>query len=97
MRWRGRIGGRCWLVIVCMVLNWLGDSLDGTLARVRQQQRPRYGFYVDHIVDIFGSVALMCGLALLRAAALADGDGDAGGVSAAFERELSGDVYAGVL
>jgi phosphatidylglycerophosphate synthase len=44
-------------VIVC-----LGDSLDGTLARVRRQERPRYGFYVDHIVDILGAVALMCGL-----------------------------------
>jgi phosphatidylglycerophosphate synthase len=51
------------LVIVCIALNWLGDSLDGTLARVRQQQRPRYGFYVDHMVDVFGSVALMVGLA----------------------------------
>ena len=51
------------LVIVCVVLNWLGDSLDGTLARVRQQQRLRYGFYVDHMVDVFGSVALMGGLA----------------------------------
>ncbi|MGD1063299.1 MAG: CDP-alcohol phosphatidyltransferase family protein [Terracidiphilus sp.] len=50
------------LVIVCLALNWLGDSLDGTLARVRRQERPRYGFYVDHIVDILGSVALMCGL-----------------------------------
>ena len=50
------------LVCVCVVLNWLGDSLDGTLARVRQQQRPRYGFYVDHIVDIFGATALMGGL-----------------------------------
>jgi phosphatidylglycerophosphate synthase len=50
------------LVMVCVALNWLGDSLDGTLARVRQQQRPRYGFYVDHMVDVFGSVALMCGL-----------------------------------
>ncbi len=50
------------LVIVCIVLNWLGDSMDGTLARVRRQLRPRYGFYVDHMVDIFGSVALMCGL-----------------------------------
>jgi len=50
------------LVIVCLVLNWLGDSLDGTLARVRRQQRPRYGFYVDHMVDVFGSIALMCGL-----------------------------------
>jgi len=48
------------LVIVCLALNWLGDSLDGTLARVRRQERPRYGFYVDHIVDIIGSVALMC-------------------------------------
>ena len=48
---------------VCIVLNWLGDSLDGTLARVRQQQRPRYGFYVDHVSDIFGSAALMGGLA----------------------------------
>jgi archaetidylinositol phosphate synthase len=50
------------LVIFCTVLNWLGDSLDGTLARVRRQQRPRYGFYVDHMVDMFGSIALMCGL-----------------------------------
>jgi phosphatidylglycerophosphate synthase len=55
-----------WLlaVIVFLALNWLGDSLDGTLARVRQQQRPRYGFYVDHMVDGFGSLALMGGLAL---------------------------------
>lgn len=51
------------LVTVCIVLNWLGDSLDGTLARVRSQARPRYGFYVDHVVDILGSVALMCGMA----------------------------------
>jgi archaetidylinositol phosphate synthase len=51
------------LVILCLVLNWFGDSMDGTLARVRCQPRPRYGFYVDHMVDIFGSVALMCGLA----------------------------------
>lgn len=50
------------LVIACIVLNWFGDSMDGTLARVRQQQRPRYGFYVDHVVDILGSAALMCGL-----------------------------------
>jgi archaetidylinositol phosphate synthase len=50
------------LVILCLVLNWFGDSMDGTLARVRCQTRPRYGFYVDHMIDIFGSVALMCGL-----------------------------------
>lgn len=51
-------------VILCLALNWLGDSLDGTLARVRQRQRPRYGFYVDHMVDSFGALALMGGLAL---------------------------------
>ena len=50
--------------IVCLALNWFGDSLDGTLARVRQQQRPRYGFYVDHMIDSIGSVAMMSGLAL---------------------------------
>ena len=52
------------LVIVCIALNWLGDSLDGTLARVRHLERPRYGFYVDHMVDTFGALALMGGLAL---------------------------------
>jgi len=51
-------------VIICLGLNWLGDSLDGTLARTRQQLRPRYGFYVDHMVDSFGALALMGGLAL---------------------------------
>ena len=51
-------------VILCLVLNWFGDSMDGTLARIRCQQRPRYGFYVDHMADIFGAIALMCGLGL---------------------------------
>jgi len=51
-------------VIFFLALNWLGDSLDGTLARVRQRLRPRYGFYVDHMVDSFGALALMGGLAL---------------------------------
>jgi phosphatidylglycerophosphate synthase len=51
------------LVNVFLVLNWLGDSLDGTLARVRRQQRPRYGFYVDHMIDTFGAAFLMAGLA----------------------------------
>ena len=51
-------------VVACIVLNWFGDSMDGTLARVRNQQRPRYGFYVDHMVDILGATALMCGLGL---------------------------------
>jgi phosphatidylglycerophosphate synthase len=59
-------GNRLWLlaVIFFLAVNWLGDSLDGTLARVRRQQRPRYGFYVDHIIDSFGSLSLMGGLAL---------------------------------
>jgi phosphatidylglycerophosphate synthase len=52
------------VVIAALVLNWLGDSLDGTLARYRQQQRPRYGFYVDHMVDSLGALALMGGLAV---------------------------------
>jgi archaetidylinositol phosphate synthase len=51
-------------VIACLALNWLGDSLDGTVARVRGRLRPRYGFYVDHMVDSFGALALMGGLAL---------------------------------
>ena len=46
------------------VLNWFGDSLDGTLARVRNRQRPRYGFYLDHVLDAFGSVFVFAGLAL---------------------------------
>ena len=49
--------------IVCLALNWFGDSLDGTLARVRQRQRPRYGFYVDHMIDSVGTAAMMAGLA----------------------------------
>ncbi len=56
--------GALFAVIVFITLNWLGDSLDGTVARVRQQQRPRYGFYVDHMVDTFGASALMVGLAI---------------------------------
>jgi archaetidylinositol phosphate synthase len=46
-----------------LVLNWLGDSLDGTLARYRQRTRPRYGFYVDHMVDALGALSLLLGLA----------------------------------
>jgi len=51
-------------VVVGLTVNWFGDSLDGTLARVRNQLRPRYGFYVDHMMDIFGVMALLSGLAL---------------------------------
>jgi len=52
------------LVVVCLVLNWFGDSMDGTLARVRNQQRPRYGFYLDHVIDIAGTAMMLAGLAL---------------------------------
>jgi len=52
------------LVNVLLVVNWFGDSLDGTLARHRNRLRPRYGFYVDHIVDMYGFLALLAGLAV---------------------------------
>jgi archaetidylinositol phosphate synthase len=51
-------------VNVLLAVNWFGDSLDGSLARARNKQRPRYGFYVDHIVDAFGIISILCGLAL---------------------------------
>jgi phosphatidylglycerophosphate synthase len=68
------LGGICyWLcgrdarflhaVNLCLVLNWLGDSLDGTVARVRKKLRPRYGFYVDHMVDALAALFLLLGLA----------------------------------
>jgi phosphatidylglycerophosphate synthase len=56
-RWAG-VG-----VAVALAVNWFGDSLDGTLARVRNQQRPRYGYYVDHVIDLAGIVVLLGGLA----------------------------------
>jgi phosphatidylglycerophosphate synthase len=48
----------------CLAVNWFGDSLDGTLARVRHCQRPRYGFYVDHVIDTFGIAFLIGGMSL---------------------------------
>jgi phosphatidylglycerophosphate synthase len=52
------------LATLFLAVNWFGDSLDGTLARLRNRQRPRYGFYVDHMVDTFGGFFLMGGLAI---------------------------------
>ncbi len=52
-----------WLVVLALGVNWFGDSLDGTLARVRRVERPRYGFYVDHVLDIVGTSLLLGGLA----------------------------------
>ena len=51
-------------VVPALAINWLGDSLDGTLARVRDQQRPEYGYYVDHVLDMVGTFCLLGGLAL---------------------------------
>lgn len=52
-----------WIVVVALAINWFGDSLDGTVARVRGAERPRYGFYVDHVLDIAGITILIGGLA----------------------------------
>lgn len=52
------------LVVAGLAINWFGDSLDGTLARVRDQQRPRYGYYVDHVLDTAGMLVLSGGMAL---------------------------------
>jgi archaetidylinositol phosphate synthase len=57
-RWPGAL----LLVVGFLVLNWFGDSLDGTLARVRHHERPRYGFYVDHVLDAVGILFLIAGL-----------------------------------
>jgi archaetidylinositol phosphate synthase len=55
--------GLIW-VVFWLGVNWLGDSLDGTLARVRNRQRPRYGFYIDHVLDTLGILFIVGGLAL---------------------------------
>jgi archaetidylinositol phosphate synthase len=49
-------------VVIMLAVNWFGDSLDGTLARVRQHERPRFGFYVDHVLDAVGVACLTGGL-----------------------------------
>ena len=63
------------MVVVLLAVNWFGDSLDGTLARVRHQERPRYGFYVDHVLDALGILFLMGGLMLGGYMSLAVGAG----------------------
>jgi len=50
-------------VIALLAINWFGDSLDGTVARVRRQERPRYGYYVDHVIDLAGMTFLTAVLA----------------------------------
>jgi phosphatidylglycerophosphate synthase len=51
------------IVVAGLIINWFGDSLDGTVARVRGHERPRFGFYVDHMIDLLGTVALFAGIA----------------------------------
>ena len=53
-----------WVASLMLVLNWLGDSLDGTLARVRGTQRPKYGYYLDHVVDAFSTTVIGLGIGL---------------------------------
>jgi phosphatidylglycerophosphate synthase len=53
-----------WAASGLLVVHWLGDSLDGTLARVRRSERPRYGYYLDHLVDAFATAAIGIGLGL---------------------------------
>ena len=60
----GRLPWLLLLVNVALAFNWLGDSLDGTLARHRGVERPRFGFYVDHLADAFGALFVLGGLAL---------------------------------
>jgi phosphatidylglycerophosphate synthase len=59
-------GDRAWLWVASglLVVHWLGDSLDGTLARVRRIERPRYGYYLDHLVDAVSTAAIGLGLGL---------------------------------
>jgi len=52
------------IVIAGLAGNWFGDSLDGTVARVRGHERPHYGFYVDHVLDLLGATFLLGGLAV---------------------------------
>ena len=51
-----------WLATFGLAVNWFGDSLDGTLARVRQIERPKYGYYIDHMVDAFNTAVIGAGI-----------------------------------
>lgn len=53
-----------WLASLGLVINWYGDSLDGTLARFRKQQRPVYGFYLDHTMDAINETFMFMGVGL---------------------------------
>jgi phosphatidylglycerophosphate synthase len=56
--------GRVWVAAALLAVHWLGDSLDGTLARVRRAERPRYGYYLDHLADAAATALVGLGLGL---------------------------------
>lgn len=60
----GRHPGFLWLAVLGFILNWFGDSLDGTLARYRKHERPRYGFFIDHMVDVLDEMMMFLGIGL---------------------------------
>jgi len=62
--WSGRASAFLWLASLGFVINWFGDSLDGTLARYRKIERPKYGFFIDHTVDSFNEFLIVLGLGL---------------------------------
>src|ERR671911_62702 len=62
-----------WAASALLVVHWLGDSLDGTLARVRKAERPRYGYYLDHLVDAIATAVIGIGLGLSPHLLLATG------------------------
>jgi len=62
-----------WAASGLLVVHWLGDSLDGTLARVRRSERPRYGYYLDHLVDAIATALIGIGLGLSPYMLLATG------------------------
>jgi archaetidylinositol phosphate synthase len=62
-----------WAASGLLVVHWLGDSLDGTLARVRKTERPRYGYYLDHLVDAIATALIGVGLGLSPYMLLASG------------------------
>lgn len=59
-----RAPGWLWLANAALLLNWYGDSLDGNLARYRKIERPRYGYYLDHLTDCYSTLAIGLGLGL---------------------------------
>ena len=86
-----------WAASGLLVVHWLGDSLDGTLARVRRAERPRYGYYLDHLVDAFATALIGIGLGPLAVHAARDRPRDRDRLPRAVDQHLPGDAGARVL